>query len=236
MGYYDLKRGLTDKEFFKEACRWADSENIGEAQVWWSVFQEIIVREIFFNNYCRLPGIGEFDIEVLKYGRNRQLIDNDSLQIMIQPEKRFPVFTPCDEFVNDINNVGITKAYRKRQLQKTPNRADIERQLRAEAIKAQKEGDFEKSSKLNEELKESKKKYQAEQREKRKQWTDAEKILNDEEKERQERLDEQMTTIKRDYPRGRPRKDEPKDPGRDRVPKKPKKGGRKGARYTKKPK
>lgn len=58
-------RGMmtTNKEFFKQACRWKDTTSIQTAAEWWSAFQEVIIREVFYNGCCRVPGIGTFTIK-----------------------------------------------------------------------------------------------------------------------------------------------------------------------------
>lgn len=40
----------TNKEFFKQACRWKDSTSIYTAAEWWSAFQEVIIREYWSLN------------------------------------------------------------------------------------------------------------------------------------------------------------------------------------------
>ena len=125
---------ITNKEFFKQACRWKDSSSIQTAAEWWSAFQEVIIREIFYNGVCRIPGIGTFSVEVRESYFQKQRGPGGKIVTYLVPERITPVFVPEDDFVNDINMQGVTKKYRKRLKDGALTERDFARQIRADSL------------------------------------------------------------------------------------------------------
>lgn len=124
----------TNKEFFQQACRWKDSSSIQTAAQWWAAFQEVIIRELFYNGACRIPGLGRFTVEEYKSSYTKQKDANGKIVTYYVPARIKPVFTPEDDFINDINMQGVTRTYRKRLKNKKLIQRDFERELRAEAL------------------------------------------------------------------------------------------------------
>lgn len=130
-----MDKALTEKEFYKQACRWADSINIQTAAKWWAAFNEVIVREIFFNASVKMPKIGTFGTRIVGEQIQKQKDPKTGKDVIYQvPERIVPVFYPDDDFINDCNNQGVTKAYRKRLKKGQLTQRDYERQIRAESM------------------------------------------------------------------------------------------------------
>ncbi len=128
------KMGLTNKEFYKQSCRWADVTSIQTAAKWWSAFAEVIIRELYYNGTCRLPLLGTFSTRTVGEALQKQIGPEGKPVIYRVPERQVPIFTPADDFINDINCQGVTKAYRKRLKSGTLTQRDWERQIRAESM------------------------------------------------------------------------------------------------------
>lgn len=128
------EHGLTEKEFLTLACRFTDSTNIATAKKWWDAFYEVIIREMFFNGTCRVPNVGTFFTQ--EHGeylqKNKDI--NGKEVIYTVPARQFPYFDASDQFINDINMMGVTKQYRKRLTKGMLTAADYERQIRAESL------------------------------------------------------------------------------------------------------
>lgn len=126
----------TNKEFFKQACRWKDSTSIYTAAEWWSAFQEVIIREVFYNGCCRVPGIGTFTIKEEESHYMKQRMPNGKEVTYLVPGRIVPIFTPEDDFINDVNMQGVTKQYRKRLKKGALTERDYTRQIRADSLAA----------------------------------------------------------------------------------------------------
>lgn len=126
---------ITNKEFFKQACRWKDSASTQTAGEWWSAFLEVIVREVFYNGKCRVPGLGTFTVRQEDGYTQTQRMKNGKIVSYKVPPRVYPLFAPEDDFINDINMQGVTKAYRKRLKAGELKARDYERELRAETVK-----------------------------------------------------------------------------------------------------
>lgn len=126
----------TNKEFFKQACRWKDSTSIQTAAEWWSAFQEVIIREVFYNGCCRVPGLGTFTIKEEESHYTKQRMPNGKEVTYLVPGRIIPIFTPEDDFINDVNMQGVTKKYRKRLKQGALTERDYTRQVRADSLAA----------------------------------------------------------------------------------------------------
>lgn len=125
---------MTNKEFFTQACRWKDSSSVRTAAEWWAAFQEVIIREIFYNGVCRVPGLGKFIIQEFESSYKKSMNAKGKTVTYYVPARIKPVFIPEDDFINDINMSGVTKSYRKRLKNKKLIQRDFERELRAEAL------------------------------------------------------------------------------------------------------
>lgn len=126
----------TNKEFFKQACRWKDTTSIQTAAEWWSAFQEVIIREVFYNGCCRVPGIGTFTIKEEESHYMKQRMPNGKEVTYLVPGRIVPVFTPEDDFINDVNMQGVTRKYRKRLKKGALTERDYTRQVRADSLAA----------------------------------------------------------------------------------------------------
>ena len=131
-------RGMmtTNKEFFKQACRWKDTTSIQTAAEWWSAFQEVIIREVFYNGCCRVPGIGTFTIKEEESHYIKQRMPNGKEVTYLVPGRIVPIFTPEDDFINDVNMQGVTRKYRKRLKKGALTERDYTRQVRADSLAA----------------------------------------------------------------------------------------------------
>ena len=125
---------LTDKEFFKQMARFADVSSLETVQKYWYAACEVIIRELFYNGTCRVPGLGTFSTR--KVGEQVQIQKGpDGKEAVYKvPEREVPIFTPHDDMINDINMQGVTKAYRRRLKAGALTQRDYERQVRAEAL------------------------------------------------------------------------------------------------------
>jgi len=129
----------SDKEFYQEACQWADCKNINEAKKWWNAFYEIFVHDLYFVGKSRAPKLGQFGVKFIPETTQKQKGKNGRVIMYTVPARTRPTFTPHDTFVNDINMHGVTKKYRRRLKNNEMKQDDIKRELRAEAIRQEKE-------------------------------------------------------------------------------------------------
>ena len=125
---------LTDKEFFTQMARFADVNSLQTVQKYWYAACEVIIRELFYNGTCRVPGLGTFSTR--KVGEQIQIQKGPEGREVVYrvPEREVTVFTPHDDMINDINMQGVTKQYRKRLKAGTLTQRDYERQIRAESL------------------------------------------------------------------------------------------------------
>lgn len=125
---------ITDKEFYTGVARLLDVPVKQVKTFWENGFNEFIVREIFFRGSCRLPGIGSFRTK--KIAESFQVQKNiEGKEIVYKvPERDVPIFDAHDNFINDINMHGVTKAYRKRLKKNALTHRDYLRQIRAETL------------------------------------------------------------------------------------------------------
>lgn len=124
---------ITDKEFYTEMARYANS-TYQTAQKYWEAAMEVIIRQLYFRHNCRVPLLGNFNTVLREGTVQRQETKDGQVKYYDVPERLFPVFTPCDAMINDINFSGVTKAYRKRLNKGQLTQRDYERIARAEAV------------------------------------------------------------------------------------------------------
>ena len=134
---YNNTNALTDKEFYAGIARLMDNKPTTVRKYWEDGIYEFIVRELFFRGSIRIPHIGTISLKHLEKTYSRQTDVNGKPVVYEVPERDIPVFTPHDDFINDVNNMGVTKRFRKRAKAGKLNPADIRRQERADLL-----GDF----------------------------------------------------------------------------------------------
>lgn len=134
---YNNTNALTDKEFYAGTARLMDYKASTIRKYWEDGLYEFIVRELFFRGSIRIPHLGTFSLKHLEETYSKQTDANGNPVVYKVPERDIPVFTPHDTFINDVNNMGVTKKFRKRAKAGKLNPADIKRQERADLL-----GDF----------------------------------------------------------------------------------------------
>lgn len=143
---------ITDSEFFKAACRWKSTTDIKTAAAWWNAFCEVIYREIYLNGSCRIPNIGKIVTEFRdKTTYTTKDINGKTISYEV-PERLYPQFIPHDDFINDINMRGVTRAYRKRLAKRAPTKRDIMRDMRAKSISVAESETMKKSKQYQEDF------------------------------------------------------------------------------------
>lgn len=122
------------KDFFNIASRFVGARP-ATAQTWWNGFFEVIVRELYTSGMVYLPKIGYFTLQHMDEKIQKQKDpDGNGVKYYVVPERDKPVFTPDDDFINDINMTGVTKSYRKRLTHEGLTLRDKERERRAKEI------------------------------------------------------------------------------------------------------
>lgn len=122
-----------EKDFYLFAQRLADASNTNVVK-WWEVFYEVIIRYLYLSGSVYLPNIGWLTLkhkDALKYKRIRSDGKEESV---ILPERNLPVFKPDDDFVNDVNMLGVTSRYRQRMKNGALTARDKERERRGREI------------------------------------------------------------------------------------------------------
>ena len=80
---------------------------------------------------CTIPNLGTFTLVHEPESYQKQINDKGEEVIYKVPARDKPVFTPHDTFINDVNYMGVTKAYRKRVRKNQLTAMDYRRQQRA---------------------------------------------------------------------------------------------------------
>lgn len=128
---------ITNNEFYKEACRYADSKSTQTAAKWWLAFCEVITRRLYFDGRCRVPNLGIFGLRHVDESEQVQVSKQTGKRdVYVVPERDVPIFSPHDDFINDVNMAGVTKAFRRRQKSNKLTQRDWIRVKRAEAVGA----------------------------------------------------------------------------------------------------
>lgn len=123
---------MSDKEFYISLSRVLDT-SIPTVKKYWEGFVEAIIRNVYFNEECHLPGLGEIRVKHIDAYEQKQKSGNGDYVYYKVPEHNKPYFEPCDNFVNDINMGGVTKAYRKRVKANKMTKHDLARIAKAQA-------------------------------------------------------------------------------------------------------
>lgn len=94
-------------------------------------FYEAVVRRLYLQRSCTIPNLGTFTLVHEPESYQRQMNENGEEVIYKVPARDKPIFTPHDTFINDVNYMGVTKAYRKRAKKNQLTAMDYRRQQRA---------------------------------------------------------------------------------------------------------
>lgn len=128
-----MKIKYDEKDFFLLAQRMADCKNASVVK-WWDIFYEVILRQLYIAGAVYLPNIGWIELKKKEgYVFSRKGAD-DVIEVVDVPERNMPIFKPEDDFVNDINLVGVTKNYRQRVKNGALTARDKERERRTQAM------------------------------------------------------------------------------------------------------
>lgn len=123
---------LTNKEFFAIVARLLNVSTKTVQKYWEDGFYEAIVRQLYLTRNCRLPHLGTFGLRYMPEGESQQTTPDGKKVTYKIPERDIPIFTPHDDFINDVNCMGVTKKYRKRANNGKLTYHDYKRQKRAE--------------------------------------------------------------------------------------------------------
>lgn len=121
------------KEFFNLSSRFIGARP-ATARTWWESFYEVIVRELYTSGMVYLPKIGYFTLKHIDEQVQKQKNPEGGFKYYVVPERDKPVFTPDDDFINDVNMTGVTKSYRRRLNYDGLTLRDKEREKRAKQI------------------------------------------------------------------------------------------------------
>ena len=127
---------MTDNEFYKAVAVWANIKDPKTAKRYIDSIAEIIIRQIYYDGECKFPRIGTFKLKTVK-GSTQVAMEDGEQVIYNIPEHYIPVFTPCDSFVDDVNETVVSKGGRKRMKQNKLSEADkkrIARQIAREKV------------------------------------------------------------------------------------------------------
>nr|DAO57505.1 MAG TPA: Bacterial DNA-binding protein [Caudoviricetes sp.] len=124
---------IKEKEFYTKAARWTDATNIDTVKKYWYAFVETIIREVFQNGSCIMPGIGEITLK--KEEGSVQVVKKDNeTEIYPVPDHYYPSIRFFDNFTNDVNMKGYTHEFKKRVRGRTLTQSDYKRALRADSL------------------------------------------------------------------------------------------------------
>lgn len=163
----------TDKEFYTDISRLLGVSVQTVKRYVIEGFYEAIVRRIYLQRSCTIPNLGTFTLVHEPEYYQKQINENGEEVIYKVPARDKPVFTPHDTFINDVNYMGVTRAYRKRARKNQLTAMDYRRQQRAAEL-----GEF--GSKAQERIEQSKENFK-ELLEKKKKEKEAKANATDEE-------------------------------------------------------
>ena len=125
---------LSDKEFYTLMARYAGVNNISTVEKYWKAAVEVMIRELYINHTCRCPLIGTFNVKEIGESFQVQRGRDGEEKVYKVDARISPVFTPHDDFINDINMFAVTKSGRRRIRQNSMTERDYQRQVRAESL------------------------------------------------------------------------------------------------------
>lgn len=121
----------TDKELYTDISRLLGVSPQTVKRYIIDGFYEAIVRRIYLQRSCTIPNLGTFTLIHEPESYQKQVNESGEEVIYKVPARDKPVFTPHDTFINDVNYMGVTKAYRKRARKNQLTAMDYRRQQRA---------------------------------------------------------------------------------------------------------
>lgn len=125
---------LTDKEFYTLMARYADVTNLSTVEKYYRAMVEVIIRELYIHQTCRLPLLGTFNVREVSEGVQVQYGPDGKEHMYKIPARIVPVFVPHDDFTNDVNMQAVTKLARRRVKNNAMTARDYQRQIRADAL------------------------------------------------------------------------------------------------------
>lgn len=135
-------KGLSKTEFFNALATWANSYDKARMEQYTKALVEVIIRELRFHDEVRVPYLGTFAVQHYE-AREYEVKQPDKTKKTVKvPARDLPVFIPSDTLINDINDKGITKEYKKRVRRGTTTWRDYARELRHEMWEAEEEANI----------------------------------------------------------------------------------------------
>lgn len=128
-----MANGKDAVEFYNYVSRLYGSRPKTIKQLWRAVV-EVIVRELYTSGNVYLPDIGYFILKEKPAYIAKETRKDGTVHYFEMPERDVPVFYPEDEFINDVNMIGLTKSYRARKREGKLTLRDKEREIRAKQI------------------------------------------------------------------------------------------------------
>lgn len=125
---------LSDKEFYTLMARHAGVTNLATVEKYYRAMVEVIIRELYVNQTCRLPLLGTFNVREVSENFQLQRGPDGKERMYKIPARIVPTFIPHDDFTNDINMQAVTKRARRRVRENSMTERDYLRQVRAEAM------------------------------------------------------------------------------------------------------
>lgn len=130
-------KGMTSSEFYEALTAWASGYDKARMERYTKALAEVIIRELKFTGELRVPYIGTFFTRHFKPYEYTVKDENGEKRTVKVPARELPIFAPCDSLINDVNDKGITKEYKKRVKKGTVNWRDYSRELRHEMWEAE---------------------------------------------------------------------------------------------------
>lgn len=124
----------TDKELYTDIARLLGVTVATVRRYIIEGFYEALVRRIYLKGSVTVPNLGTFTLVHEEEYYQTQKDENGEEVIYKVPARDKPVFTPHDTFINDVNCMGVTKAYRKRAKKNQLTAMDYRRQQRASEL------------------------------------------------------------------------------------------------------
>lgn len=121
----------TDKELYTEVARLLGVTVPTVRKYFLDGFYEAIVRFCFLKGKCTIPNLGTISlVHEDEYYQTQKNEKGEEVIYKVAARDK-PVFFPHDTFINDVNCLGVTKAYRKRARKNQLTAMDYRRQQRA---------------------------------------------------------------------------------------------------------
>lgn len=127
------KKEKDEEEFFNLCARMGNISSI-QVKRQWKIFLEVIIRELYTSGMVRLPYMGYLTLS--HHGKKMEkIVDKDGVVSWFNiPERDTPIYKPDDDFINDINMIGVTKSYQNRMRMGELTPRDKERERRAKEL------------------------------------------------------------------------------------------------------